>query len=76
MRSAGAVSTRGIHSRGGEGGVIYETVPLVNGSLDQLQTQDQDAKTILLLCYLDKICLSLTGGLWKASANLYSEEKL
>ena len=34
------------------------------------------ANTILLLCYLDKICLSLTGGLWQASANLYSEEKL
>ncbi len=32
--------------------------------------------TILLLRYLNKICLSLTGGLWQASANLYSEEKL
>jgi hypothetical protein len=29
------------------------------------------ANTILLLCYLDKICLSLTGGFWQASANLY-----
>ncbi len=34
------------------------------------------AYTILLLCYFYKICLSLTGGLWQASANLYSEEKL
>ncbi len=28
------------------------------------------ANTILLLCYLDKICLSPSGGLWQASANL------
>ncbi len=34
------------------------------------------ANTVLLLCYLNKICLSLTGGLWQALANLYSEEKL
>ncbi len=34
------------------------------------------ANTILLLCYLDKIRLSLTGGFWQALANLYSEERL
>ncbi len=27
------------------------------------------ANTILLLCYLNKICLSLTVGFWQASAN-------
>jgi hypothetical protein len=32
--------------------------------------------SILLLCYLDKICLILTGGLWRALADLYSEERL
>ena len=31
------------------------------------------ANTILLLCYLDKIRLSLTGGFWQALALLYSE---
>jgi hypothetical protein len=29
---------------GGEGGVICETVPFNNGSLDQLQTQDKDSQ--------------------------------
>jgi hypothetical protein len=27
------------------------------------------ANTILFLCYLDKICLSLTGGFWQALVN-------
>jgi hypothetical protein len=31
------------------------------------------ANTILLLCYLNKMCLSPSGGLWQASALLYSE---
>ncbi len=31
------------------------------------------ANTILLLCYLNKMCLSPSGGLWQASAHLYSE---
>ncbi len=34
------------------------------------------ANTILLLCYLYKICLILTGGLWQALANLYSGGRL
>jgi hypothetical protein len=34
------------------------------------------ANTILLLCYLDKIYLSPSGGLWQASALLYSEQSL
>ncbi len=34
------------------------------------------ASTILLLCYLYKICLTLIGGLWQASANLYSGGRL
>jgi hypothetical protein len=28
---------------------------------------------VLLLCYLDKIRLTLTGDLWRALASLYSE---
>jgi hypothetical protein len=34
------------------------------------------ANTILLLRYLDKICLIFTGGFWQASANLYSGGRL
>ncbi len=34
------------------------------------------ANSILLLCFLDKICLIPTGGLWQASANLYSAGRL
>ncbi len=56
--------------------MICETVPFVNGSSDQLKLKTKIANTILLISYFDKICLSLTGGLWQASANLYSEEKL
>jgi hypothetical protein len=60
----------------GEGGEKCETMPFVNRSSDQLQTQTKIANTILLLCYLDKICLSPFGGLWQASANLYCEQSL
>jgi hypothetical protein len=31
---------------------------------------------VLLLCYLDKICLTLTGDFWRALASLYSEARL
>ncbi len=54
-------------------------MPFVNGSSDQLQTQSQDSQyhSATLLFRQDlSICLSLTGGFWQASANLYSEEKL
>jgi hypothetical protein len=34
------------------------------------------ANNILLLYYLDKIRLTLTGGFWQALANLYSEVRL
>ena len=34
------------------------------------------ANSNLLLCYLNKICIILTGGLWQASANLYSGGRL
>ncbi len=76
----GAVFTRRIHSRDGrgEGGVICETMPLDNGSSDWAQIQHEDTvdNSILLLCYLDKICLTLTGDFWRALASLYSEARL
>ncbi len=31
---------------------------------------------VLLLSYFDKICLTLTGDLWRALACLYSETRL
>ncbi len=31
---------------------------------------------VLLLCYLDNICLILTGNLWQALASLYSGARL
>ncbi len=80
VRTASARFTCENHSRegGGEGGVICEMMPFDNGSSDRLQTQNQDSQycTIVLLCYLDKICLILTGGLYQALANLYSGGRL
>jgi hypothetical protein len=58
---------------GGKGGVICKTVPFgVNRSSDQLQTQNQDSQYYSASLLLDKICISLTGGFWQASANLYN----
>ena len=77
VRTASARFTCENHSReGGEGVVICETMPFENGSSDRLQIQTKIANTILLLCYLDKICLILTGGLWQALAILYSGGRL
>ncbi len=47
----------------GEGGV----------KMDMKMKMDSD---VLLLSYLDKICLILTGELWRALACLYSEARL
>jgi hypothetical protein len=46
VRFAGAVFTRGIHSREemGEGGVICETMPFNNESSDRLQIQHEDSQ--------------------------------
>jgi hypothetical protein len=57
--------------------VICEMVLLDKGSSDQLaKLKTKIANTILLLYYLNKICLILTGGLWQALANLYSGGRL
>jgi hypothetical protein len=75
VRFTGATFTHGIHSR--EGRVICETMPFDNGSSDRLQIQHEDSQYfILLLCYLDKICLIPTGDLWQALADLFSEARL
>ncbi len=57
----------------GEGGVICGLMPFDNGSSDWAQIQHKDGHDVLLFCYLDKICLTLTGNLWRALASLYSE---
>jgi hypothetical protein len=78
---ASAIRGRDFFSRNllageGEGGGKCETVPFVNGSQDQLQTQNQESQYHFAPLLFRQIRLSLTGGLWQASANLYSEEKL
>jgi hypothetical protein len=42
-------------------------------TLDSTIKVDSD---VLLLSYLDKICLTLAGDLWRALACLYSEARL
>jgi hypothetical protein len=58
----------------GEGGVICGLIPFNNGLLDlRAKINMKMDNDVLLLCYLDKICLTLTGNLWRALASLYSE---
>ncbi len=61
---------------GGEGGVICEMVPFVKDHWINCKLKTKKANTIMLLRYLYKICLILTGGLWQALANLYSGGRL
>jgi hypothetical protein len=62
---------------GGEGGVICETVPFDNRSLDQLQTQNQDSQHYSApLLFRQDFSISFTGGLWQALANLYCGGRL
>jgi hypothetical protein len=70
---------RNFHSRDWDaekGGVNAKRCHLLADHRINCKLKTSIANTILLLCYFDKIGLSLTGGLWQASANLYSEEKL
>ena len=73
MRDLLAGITRG---GGGEGGVICETVPFVNGSSDQLQTQNQDSQYYSAPSLFRQDLSNFTVGLWQASANLYSGGRL
>jgi hypothetical protein len=78
VRFASAVFTHRIHSREerGESGVICEMMPFNNGSSDNCKFNTKIDNSILLLCYLDKICLIPTGNFWRALASLYSEARL
>ena len=71
---ADAISNRGIGSRRmGEGG--GKNAKRCHSLTDQRinwKLKTKIANTILLLCYLDKMCLS-PSDLWQASAFLYSE---
>jgi hypothetical protein len=71
---ADAISNRGIGSRRmGEGG--GKNAKRCHSLTDQrinCKLKTKIANTILLLCYLDKMCLS-PSDLWQASAFLYSE---
>jgi hypothetical protein len=55
--------------------VICGSMPFENGSSDWAQIQHEMDNGVLLLCYLDKICLTLTGDFWQALASLYSESQ-
>ncbi len=53
----------------GEGGVICGVITFDIGLKFNMKMDN----SVMLLCYLDKICLTLTGNLWRALASLYSE---
>ena len=60
----------------GEGGVICGLIELDNGWMVSAQFNMKVDSDVLLLSYLDKICLTLTGDLRRALACLYSEARL
>jgi hypothetical protein len=62
--------TRG---RGGRAGWFAKRCHSIKDHLIDCKLKTKIANSILLLCYFDKICLILTGGLWQALANLYWE---
>ena len=49
----------------GEGGVICGLIELDNGWMFSAQFNMKVDSDVLLLFYLDKICLILTGELWR-----------
>ncbi len=60
----------------GEGGVICGLISFNNGSSVLHPIQHEGGSDVLLLSYLDKICLTLTGDLRRALASLYSGVRL
>ncbi len=74
VRTASVRFTRGNPSRrrGGRPGWFAKRCHSLTDHRIDCKLKTKIANTILLLCYLDKICLILTGGLWPALANLYS----
>ncbi len=76
MRFASATFTCENHSREGEGGGRGDLLHSITDHRIDCKFKTKIANCILLLCYLDKICLILTGGLWQALENLYSGGRL
>jgi hypothetical protein len=76
---ASAMGKRDFYSRdllAGEGGENTKRCHSLTDYRINCKLKTKIANTILLLCYIDKMCLSPSGGLWQASAHLYSEENL
>ncbi len=74
LRSAGALFTRQIYSRdgGGRAGWSADLYHSITDHRIELKFNMKMDNGVLLLCYLDKICLTLTGDFWRALASLYS----
>ena len=74
---ADAVFTHQIHSRDGRGRAIdANQCHSITDHRIRLKFNMKIDNSVLLLCYLDKICLTLTGHFWRALASLYSEARL
>ena len=77
VRTASARFTCENHSQeGGRAGWFAKRCHSITDHRINCKLKTKIASTILLLCYLNKICLTLTGGLWQASANLYCGGRL
>ena len=77
VRVAGAFATRQIYSRdgGGRAGRSANRCHSITDHRIGLKFNMKMEEGVLLLCYFDKICLTLTGNLWRALASLYSESE-
>ena len=73
VRFAGATFTSGNLSREGEGGGRGDLLHSITDHRIDCKFKTKIANSILLLCYLDKNCLILTGGLKQALANQWRE---
>ncbi len=77
VRVAGAEATHQIYSRdgGGRAGWSANRCHSITDHRIGLKFNMKMDNGVLLLCYLDKICLTLTSNLWRALASLYSESE-
>ncbi len=69
-------SQESLAGEGGRAGSFVKRCHSLMGHQINCKLKTKIANTILLLRYLDKICLILTSGFWQASANLYSGGRL
>ncbi len=78
VRVAGAVFTHQIYSwdGGGRAGWSANRCHSIMDHWIRLKFNIKMDNGVLLLCYLNKICLTLTGNFWRALASLYSEARL